>query len=270
MKINTRIRNVLAIFTLGAASFAAPSYAVQASSESGTGQLVPFDDGSDSGVSGDFTSGPTRPGKWGPGGLGTGATVTWSLVPSGTSCASEFIGCKSTALSAFMPAGFITEINAAFAAWSSVANLHFVQVADNGVSTGGAGTSADIRLFGQKIDGPRGVLAFGYYPPSNGQSNAGDIHFDIDELWKTTFGGPGFNLFNVAAHELGHALGLDHTDVPNSLMNPIYSEAFKGPQADDIDGMQFLYGKAAAVPIPATSLLIMAGFLGMASMRRRV
>ncbi len=36
-----------------------------------------------------FVLGPTTPGKWGPAALGTGATVTWSLMSTGVSCGGD-------------------------------------------------------------------------------------------------------------------------------------------------------------------------------------
>lgn len=84
--------------------------------------------------------------KWGTPALGTGATVSWSLTGS-IDCTSEGIATCSP-LSSFMPSGFLAEINSAFSAWSNVANLTFVQVSDNGVASGAAGTNADIRISG--------------------------------------------------------------------------------------------------------------------------
>jgi hypothetical protein len=214
-----------------------------------------------------FVLGPTTPGKWGSPVLGTGASITYSFMPTGTSCAIEFAGCTVAALSDFMPAGYLTQIQAAFSAWSGVANLTFTQVADDGAAVNAATTSGQLRFGGHTFDGPFGVLAHGFYPPNNGNTIAGDMHFDPAEAWKTSFGGAGISIFQVTAHELGHALGLDHTAVSNSLMNPFYTEAFSGPQADDIAGMRFLYG---AVPVPEASSWAMMGF-GLAAvwMRRR-
>ena len=121
------------------------------------------------------------------------------------------------------------------------------------------------------MDGAGGTLAHGYYPPANGLTAAGDIHFDIGDTWKLGFGGGGFDIFQVAAHEIGHAIGLDHTAVPASLMNPFYTEVFAGPQADDIAGAVFIYGAAVSTPEGGSTLLLF-GIIGMAlaPLRRRM
>lgn len=169
-----------------------------------------------------------------------------------------------------MPVGFHAAIGAAFNAWSSVADIQFMEVVDSGVAFDSPGAVGDIRIGGHDFDGPSGVLAHAFFPPVNGISAAGDIHFGVDDTWKIGFGGAGFDIFQVAAHEIGHAIGLDHTGVLSSLMNPFYTEAFSGLQADDIAGAQFLYG-AAPIPEPEIYAMLAAGLglMGFVARRRR-
>lgn len=236
----------------------------------------------------EFVEGPTAPGKWGGTATGTpGGTVTWSLMGAGVDLTlEEGTPMSSVALSSFMPSGFLAAITAAFNAWSAVADIQFAMIADGGESFNADGTSGYIRIGGHTFDGPGGVLAHGYYPPANGNTAAGDIHFDSAELWTIGFGGSGFDIFQVMAHEIGHAIGLGHSAVANSLMNSGYTEAFSGPQADDIAGAQFLYGAPQslsdppadeeppafapqAVPEPSTLLLLGGGVAVLVRLRRR-
>lgn len=226
-------------------------------------------------TSGDFVVGPSNPGKWGVPGFGNpGGTVTYSFATGAgyaiTEASPAFTG-TVVPLETFMPAGFKAQIVNAFNAWSAVANIQFVEVVDNGVAFDAAGATGDIRIGGHNLGGPGGTLAHGYYPPANGVSAAGDIHFDTQDTWKIGFGGGGFDIFQVAAHEIGHAIGLNHTAVPNSLMNPNYTETFSGLQADDIAGGQFIYG-AAVVVVPEAStftLLPIGALVAIGLLRRR-
>jgi len=173
-----------------------------------------------------------------------------------------------------MPAGYHAAIEAAFAAWSAVADIQFVEVADSGLPFNQPGATGDIRIGGHFFDGAGGTLAHGFFPPNNGASAAGDIHFDTGDAWDTAWdgGANGFNIFQVMAHEIGHAIGLSHTGVPGSLMNPFYTEAFQGLQADDIAGAQFIYGPAPERGVPdggSTLLLLGAGLMAFATLRRK-
>uniref|UniRef100_A0A3B3RV76 interstitial collagenase n=1 Tax=Paramormyrops kingsleyae TaxID=1676925 RepID=A0A3B3RV76_9TELE len=91
------------------------------------------------------------------------------------------------------------------------------------------------------FDGPDGTLAHAFSPSSG---FGGDTHFDEDETF-TSHTTAGYNLFIVAAHEFGHALGLSHSTDPGALMYPMYS--YRDPSTftlpyDDVKGIQFIYG----------------------------
>lgn len=103
------------------------------------------------------------------------------------------------------------------------------------------------------FDGPGGILAHTFYPaPPNPEPIAGDMHLDDSESWHI---GANTDLFSVTLHELGHALGLGHSDNPNDVMYPYY-KMVSGLAAGDIAAIQTLYAaQSSAAPTPAPSAL---------------
>jgi hypothetical protein len=103
-----------------------------------------------------------------------------------------------------------------------------------------------------EFDGPSGVLAWCELPPSPNFLGQIQSKFDADENWLSVGKqGNGIRIVNVACHEIvGHGLGLPHTNVPNSLMNPIYNVKIDRPQTWDIQQLVARYGKPLAQPTP--------------------
>ena len=88
-----------------------------------------------------------------------------------------------------------------------------------------------------------GVLAFCETPISDGWR----IRYYQSWTWQDGPGNPGggIDLQGVACHEYGHALGLGHTNVGGATMFPSISgtgQAQRSIEADDIAGVQFIYG----------------------------
>lgn len=110
--------------------------------------------------------------------------------------------------------------------------------------------------------GPDGnTLAHAFFPPPAGGPWAGSLHFDEFEAWKDQPGGPGIRLFNVALHEIGHLLGLSHSQDSNAIMYAYYGENRNDLTADDVAGIQSLYGAANATPVAISPGQRMSGHL---------
>jgi hypothetical protein len=139
-------------------------------------------------------------------------------------------------------------ITEAFQLWSDNSVLSFIQVSNP--------NQADLKIKwasgnhgdGHPFDGNSGVLAHAYYPPPAGGSYAGELHFDDDESW--SIDGTGIDLITVAAHEIGHLLGIAHSDVVSALMYPYYFGLHRYLDIDDQVAIWELYGYLPSISGP--------------------
>ncbi|XP_050405986.1 matrix metalloproteinase-16 isoform X2 [Patella vulgata] len=132
-----------------------------------------------------------------------------------------------------------TEVKRALEIWSKVTPLTFIKEErmDGDVDL-------EIKFVrrshgdGNPFDGQGRTLAHAFFP-----QYGGDAHFDEEEPW-TVDTPEGVNLFQVAAHEFGHSLGLAHSDDSRALMAPFYRGYQKSIElsSDDINAIRELYG----------------------------
>uniref|UniRef100_A0A4Y0BI06 ZnMc domain-containing protein n=2 Tax=Anopheles funestus TaxID=62324 RepID=A0A4Y0BI06_ANOFN len=155
--------------------------------------------------------------------------VTWSLVNQ---------------TMAELDAGQVRRIlHEALDLWSQHANINFREVYS---------TDADIQVLfarkfhgdGYNFDGRGKILAHAFYP---GTGIGGDAHFDADEHWllNEPLDAEGTRLFDVAAHEFGHSLGLGHSSQQDAIMFPWHHISYRGKDTipeDDRLGIQSIYG----------------------------
>lgn len=127
--------------------------------------------------------------------------------------------------------------------WSAVCDMTFVRVLAN--------EHADLTVFAAPIDGPGNVLAQAQMPPGNDRPLW--LQLDSTEAkWSMSAREQGMKLLNIFAHEVGHTLGLTHSQLNSALLFWRYSETISAPQErDDIPRVQALCGPPRTAPVPA-------------------
>jgi hypothetical protein len=171
------------------------------------------------------------------------SSVGWDGPGPGSAELTYFIANAPSSLS--MPA-VRTAIQTALHAWSAVASITFTPT-----SVPNQPDSIDIS-FG-RIDGRNRTLAYAYFPDDVNPSRlAGDIKFDSAERWEVGNGqgGGAVDLVLTAVHEIGHALGLEHSRAAGSVMRPAISpsQRFNGLGAADKAAILSLYAPAESTP----------------------
>ena len=135
---------------------------------------------------------------------------------------------------------FLEEVRSAFDMWERVANIRF-EPAQEGTKPGvliGAQADpvghayADVKY----VKGGTGTLR---------QIDRSLICLNPVKRWKIGFDGnlAVYDLRYTIAHEIGHAIGLDHPEPHGQLMSMRYQESFRSLQAGDVSGAVKIYGE---------------------------
>lgn len=181
--------------------------------------------------------------------------VTISFVPDGTLLGAGPSGYLFSNLYQKMnakfgsPAVWQREILRAAQVWAEQTNINFDVIFDNGTPLGqGAYQQGDPNMGDIRIGGYlflNNWLASAYLPPAtNNFSVAGDIQFNTRQNWNIN---STYDLFTVAAHEIGHALGLLHSNIPSAVLWSSYNGVKSSLRPDDIAGIQAVYGGTRTV-----------------------
>lgn len=190
-----------------------------------------------------------------------GGTITWSIMPDGTTIDPAFndpnISGVSSLNAIMNGLGYeqaLSAIERSLAQWSAAANIYFEQVPDSGApfhgTTATYPNTGHIRLGAFPINA--GIGAVGYAPPPNGGNLEGDVLLNANSTFFFDNGAEGelidvFNDFeSLVIHELGHAIGLAHSDAQSvmSVNYDVYKYVNRLLDPDDVAAAQFLYGPA--------------------------
>jgi predicted Zn-dependent protease len=130
---------------------------------------------------------------------------------------------------------FQVEITTSLSSWENSADIRFVLVPDS--------AAVDIRFGWRDIDGKGAVLGQATVPSTGGLKSV-VVAFDVNEDWFLFGDAPTgeIDFSATAIHEIGHAIGIDHSDSQQALMNREYSTTIFGLQPDDVDAALAIYG----------------------------
>merc|ERR1711881_31521 len=144
---------------------------------------------------------------------------------------------------------FRTVMKEAFNAWTSEADLRFMEVTNPRKSD--IKVSFEPTVHGDGYPFPGGTLGHAFYPSPSGQRytgnpDYGDIHFYKDKEWVLGQDSTGYDLLRAAVHNVGHSLGLSHSSNRNSIMYPVHVSTPWTPgtrlRAVDVRAIRVKYG----------------------------
>lgn len=200
--------------------------------------------------------------KWGAPEMGRGAEVTYAYVnrpmsdPDAINCRSMVSMDGLLALSGVERETLEKEVAAAFALWQAVADITFTRAADPPEADILIGTQAEPRRFGFTNVTPEALTRAdsetGIRPLARAR-----ICLNPTRLWKVGFDADldVYDLRYTIAHEIGHAIGLDHPGPAGQLMGFTYKERFRDLQPGDLAGARLLYGPRVPSPLAENDVM---------------
>uniref|UniRef100_A0A7N0RE86 Peptidase metallopeptidase domain-containing protein n=1 Tax=Kalanchoe fedtschenkoi TaxID=63787 RepID=A0A7N0RE86_KALFE len=124
----------------------------------------------------------------------------------------------------------------AFGQWDAGSRFTFQYVTDLSQADLQVGFYSGDHGDGAPFDGPRGVVAHAVQP------TGGRMHFDAAETWSVDPTPGALHLETVAVHEIGHMLGLGHSQVQAAAMySGVAPGTYKLLHDDDREGVRALY-----------------------------
>lgn len=158
-------------------------------------------------------------------------------------------------------AGVMPAIQSAMAHWSQASPAGHVITCDGTTNAGFATDGINTILWSSGTGCSGGCLALTALVLGPGQEIVeADISFNPEASWST--GGADTDVEAIAAHELGHALGIHHTDVTRKQNRPtMYTDYFgidgRTLEQDDLDALQCSCQRYP--PEPATTSVPLGG-----------
>lgn len=186
--------------------------------------------------------------KWRPSSPGETLVLTWAVAqrqvetPEGFNCRDLNPPATLLERSSISTSSFRQALASAFSIWERALNISFIETADQDAADiviGEQGTPLGYAFTNVTMTSARGA------PPSIGKAL---ICLNPVRRWKIGYDGnlAVYDLVHTFAHEIGHAIGLDHPDRPGHLMSFRYQEIGRTLSEGDLEGGIRLYG--ARVP----------------------